>query len=540
MAIRYLSFDFDGCLFNRRYVRLPHNNFTKNLGNAVLDTNRPLLDQLKKENAQFSSVHAFIGSTRQDYPTDQLNGVTGLKGSCLPAMVTVCAYLGVNLDPFMLADIEGNLESGTSFNRIIDEIKNNTWSPGEKNIHKHAVCPSMDEYKRTILFAQMQKAAADNPNEEIIFDFFDDRLDILASLERYFTRYPHMIPKNVRLRLHAYAGQDVCLKAEIPGAGNPISNYRFCIKKMHKNVDALDEIAEILEDVALPSPEEKILSVMKEVVDQGLFIHDVDKVEAFLASSDATFVAHPSKYKADGLFTFTTSCKTSKSIAHIRYGIDLNGELFLIDTEQKVKVEILPEGLLATLTEHIERAKQYVEMQAPLDKPVVQKVSKGQALYQEIIENPYFVADADQAKEVLKKHPHFPFVIRKSGTKVEGMLTFTTVYDTDKGIIHTRYGINDKGKLFTLDSDSAYKIEKVSTDLLGTLVKHTLAEKERINQAKSLEDITFEPHQNTADTEKEPSRTNRLFVVKKGFFAPSAKPQPKVTEHTPGFDGVNP
>ncbi len=32
-----------------------------------------------------------------------------------------------------------------------------------------------DETKATIIYAQMHKIANENPNEEIVFDFYDDR-----------------------------------------------------------------------------------------------------------------------------------------------------------------------------------------------------------------------------------------------------------------------------------------------------------------------------------------------------------------------------
>lgn len=134
MTIRYLSFDFDGCLFNKAYVQLPHDNFSKHKTDAVLVNNKAFLEKLKKQNSKFSAVYGFIGSTRQDYNTDLLNcGFSErFKGSCCSAMEIICDYLGITLDPFMLADAEGQLQSGTSFQRIMDEIKNNSWMDMKK------------------------------------------------------------------------------------------------------------------------------------------------------------------------------------------------------------------------------------------------------------------------------------------------------------------------------------------------------------------------------------------------------------------------
>lgn len=167
---------------------------------------------------------------------------------------------------------------------------------------------------------------------------------------------------------------------------------------------------------------------------------------------------------------------------------------------------------------YAEQATQLVE-EENLDELIAQpepqliKVSTGQALYQQITGSPYFVEDAEQVTKILNKNPHFPFAVRKSSATVEGMITFTTVYDTNKGIVFTRYGINDNGELSQFDKDNAYKIKEVSSDLLSVLQEQTLVDLKRINQAKSIEDVTF--HRG----EKEVPQTQRLFVGERGFFA---------------------
>ncbi|WP_131793911.1 hypothetical protein [Fluoribacter gormanii] len=536
MTIRYLSFDFDGCLFNREYAALPHDNFSKHLGDAVLVKNRTFLNWLKEENVKFSAAYAFIGSTRQDYFTDLMNSgfMYNFRGSCCSAIKTICSDLGINLDPLMLADIEGDLESGTSFNRIMDEINNNTWMDSDKNIHKHVSLDvdKVDEFKRTILFAQMQKAATEHPNEEIIFDFFDDRLDILFTLKDYFTKHPHLIPKNVHLRLHAYAGKDVSLKAEISGVGAPLSKYRFCLKTMHENLQALDDFAVALKEFTIQDPSvEKVVSIIKEIADLGLFIDHKDNVNRFFTENpNAPFAVHPSNLTIPGLFTFTAAQKTDQGINHIRYGLDRDGKLFAVDEHKQIEIEILPEGLLATLAMHFRVLKQSCKHQEKEQKPEIQaepkaeKISTGQALYQKMTKSPYFVADASQVKTVLEHHD-YPFVIRESSAKVYGMLTFTLVSSTDKGIISSRYGLNHQGELFGLDDKDAYKIE-FSGDLLDALKADNFKVKERIKNTKNLESITFIPSQKTANAENKAGVANRLFVAEKGFFANSPKPQP--------------
>ncbi|STO25475.1 hypothetical protein [Fluoribacter gormanii] len=251
MAIRYLSFDFDGCLFNQNYAQAPHLEFKKHLGDAVLVHNRAFLDQLKIENAAFDNVVALIGSNRQSYETDCINmgHPKAFKGSCCPAIQTVCADLNVTFDPFLLADVAGNLPYGTSYHLIMQEVTSGAYLNDDPQ-HEHAEC-TMDETKRTLLFAQMQKAAVDHPNEEIIFDFFDDRYDILVGhLNEFFTKYPHMIPKNVTLRLNRYAGDDVTLMASIKGTGESYSDYPEHVNNMLDNLWGHDEIAKTLKVIS--------------------------------------------------------------------------------------------------------------------------------------------------------------------------------------------------------------------------------------------------------------------------------------------------
>ncbi|QMT59087.1 hypothetical protein [Legionella sp. PC997] len=434
MTIRYLSFDFDGCLFNKEYCKLPHDDFSKHLGEGVLDTNKDFLDWLKRENAEFSAAYAFIGSTRQDYYTDLINGGTifNFKGSCCPAMETICNHLAIHFDPLLLADLEGDLESGTSFKRIMDEIRNNSWMDTTNNIHKHASLDihQIDECKRTILFAQMQKASIDHPGEEIIFDFFDDRLDILYALKNYFTQHPHMIPINVHLRLHAYAGKDVSLQAEIQGLGIPLSSYGACFKQMQENIKDLDSVANVLKELML---------------------------------------------------------------------------------------EMYPE-----LQQLLTGKKQEVR------KPVIQtkpksEISEGQALYQNIIKSPYFVANAEEATTVLKNNKELPFVIRESRSQLPGMITFTLVSDTSKGIIFSRYALNHQGELFSVDDKGAYKIP-FSGDLFGALKADIDRVKKRVDSVSKLEEITFTS--TTAPTENKANLTKGLLAAEKGFFADSEKTKP--------------
>ncbi|MCW8400245.1 hypothetical protein OQJ26_15780 [Legionella sp. PATHC038] len=242
MTIRVLSFDFDGCLFNTAYSNAPYTNFDKHLTDAVLIHNEKFLEQLRHENERFSQVIAMIGSNRQSFAIDILNRgfLQSFKGSCCSAIQTVCNYLHVDFNPLLLADLYNSLEPGTAYQLIMDEIKSGKWIDGGALEHKE--CP-VDQFKVPLIFAQMQEAAAKNPDEQIIFDFYDDRHDILASLQEFYSSHPHTIPKNVLLRLNHYDGAEPTLKEVLVGEGTVLNNYPEIVVNMLDNLWKHNDIA---------------------------------------------------------------------------------------------------------------------------------------------------------------------------------------------------------------------------------------------------------------------------------------------------------
>src|SRR5690606_35608535 len=130
-----------------------------------------------------------VGSNRQSKKIDEMNAIKfipnlGLRhiGSCFPAIQKMSQYLESELDPFLMADVYGNLAFGTSFNRALKSLND----PSLKQEHAEWL---FDESKVSVIYAQMQKKANEYPDEEIIFDFYDDRMDIINGLVDYFKRH---------------------------------------------------------------------------------------------------------------------------------------------------------------------------------------------------------------------------------------------------------------------------------------------------------------------------------------------------------------
>lgn len=224
MTVRVLSFDFDGCLFNSDYIRSEPKD--------VIQSNRSFLDTLKGQNASYSKNIVFVGSNRQSKAVDDFNSTVDTrqgwlnKGSCFPAIIKIAQHLTAQLDRFLLADVYSDLPEGSAFAQATQEP--------DKEEHPDWL---FDETKATILYAQMHKIAQEHPDENIEFHFYDDRglnfiADILEILEKFYKSHPDLIPKNVTLNLHHYAGAKVTSFEPIKGTGFIDTNYYQTVKDM--------------------------------------------------------------------------------------------------------------------------------------------------------------------------------------------------------------------------------------------------------------------------------------------------------------------
>ena len=92
-----------------------------------------------------------------------------------------------------------------------------------------------DDSKLTILYAQMHKAAADNPEASIVFDFYEGRHFVLESLNLFFKKNKELIPGNVTLCLHHYHGVDPVSFSPIKGKGGIDYSYHQNIRNMVKH-----------------------------------------------------------------------------------------------------------------------------------------------------------------------------------------------------------------------------------------------------------------------------------------------------------------
>ncbi|TNF66053.1 MAG: hypothetical protein EP298_10070 [Gammaproteobacteria bacterium] len=331
MTIRVVSLDFDGCMFNRAYHEILKDNDyvynNENVQQAVISANKALFDQIiSQANENEEQIILMVGSNRQNYNAERLNSAG--RHPTEPSVIALGKIenyfhekqVQVSINKLLLADIEHNLQNGTAFNntavgfnnRLIninpndarmDENQLQMWpAPQEGTIDYCTV----DESKLAILYAQIHEIATKNPDEEIIFDFYDDKYhenserdDLLKSLNNFFTRNSNMLPTNVTLKLHAY-GMDRTKTdlsdrhsklsiGSIQGTGKVDFNYRQTVKNMYTITESKLPLYDPLIDGYgnEPKPGGKDNGYVKHVKPEDLT--NITKIHSFLEEHHHTY-----------------------------------------------------------------------------------------------------------------------------------------------------------------------------------------------------------------------------------------------------------
>lgn len=225
--INVISLDFDGCIFNWNYINSESSN-------RLVDTNKAFIKTITKRihSEKFNEVTFMNGSVRQDIFIDSLGANAGNKGSCFTALHAFCdeftrkrklRHVKVHIDDFLMADIYGKKNPGDTFRAIIandESFEHYRWLN--------------DDSKLTILYAQMHKVASEYPDADIVYDFYDDRMDLLFPLCVFFKENPDLVPANVTLRFHQYSGFEIsedCIHG-IKGTANVDHRYADSIWNM--------------------------------------------------------------------------------------------------------------------------------------------------------------------------------------------------------------------------------------------------------------------------------------------------------------------
>lgn len=225
MAASYhkvISLDMDGCLFHRAYSQRQDGD--------VVSHNEAFLAQLREGiEPAVNSIKLMLGSNRQSKKFDADNFLKASSGSGFVAITELADALGVTLDPFLMADIYGNLDDGKAFEQALPAAQTGYLTGHEQ---EHADW-QFDRTKITLLYAQIHRAAFFMPADGMLsFDFYDNDQVILKSLKTFFEQYPQLLPSCATLNLHHYAGAEITVAAVLQGEGPIDEDYRQTAKDM--------------------------------------------------------------------------------------------------------------------------------------------------------------------------------------------------------------------------------------------------------------------------------------------------------------------
>ncbi len=224
MSVLVLSIDFDGCL--------AHQSFTESAELDLIKFNQPFLRYLQEIGQTYQQQCLMIGSSRQSGFIDfmsQKNNRQLLR--CFPYYIQVANHLGINLEPFLMADLYSNLAPGTAYNLelAVDypfpdkgdfaalHLKALEFQGSLRNpLSPDAFC---DSSKISLLYAQMHFMAQKHQDKELVFKFYDDNSQQLTYIHRIFKENNTLLPSNLSLDLCHYDGQEMKDLFHLKGSG---------------------------------------------------------------------------------------------------------------------------------------------------------------------------------------------------------------------------------------------------------------------------------------------------------------------------------
>lgn len=209
-TINVASIDYDGCLSHKSYQGSVMASENPDIVKELIEHNPILIQKLQE-----MQVHRImVGSNRQEIYTDavesQFRDFKANKvhkfGSCFPALEKIASYVGASFEDFVLADMYSGLQHGHTVREAKkhQENSNYTATSGFYELGNGISSWEFDHEKVSIVYAQIQKLALENPEDQIVYSFIDDREEILKAVENFFIDYPEMIPSNVTIKTMRY------------------------------------------------------------------------------------------------------------------------------------------------------------------------------------------------------------------------------------------------------------------------------------------------------------------------------------------------
>lgn len=197
--IRVLAVDVDGCFMGASFARDKDRN--------IVTANEDIINKILGK-TKYKKTILNLASNRQSIAMDYQNSIQEHVGSAFPQMAILANRLGAEFDPFILADLFNDHPDGHSIRlaQSYYEDDGKTYKPDVLLKDKSLPGWIEDVSKISIVYAQMQRAAINHPDDEISYTFIDDREDIRDSVYQFFAKNKDLIPANVKLKIRGYEG----------------------------------------------------------------------------------------------------------------------------------------------------------------------------------------------------------------------------------------------------------------------------------------------------------------------------------------------
>lgn len=243
------SFDYQDCLANANYQKqyiqwMELTNQHKDIAALNIPWKNALLSYDNLKLASFlihtvkrncAAVVFFNGSNRQFliHSAKKPGSIEYFKDAPLPVALDaseaffhyMTALLNINqvplkMDSFLLGDIYEHHVHGYTWKNA------NQMKPADQSLSRLVKKRQMDRDKFDIIYSQVHKLATQYHKTNIIgkkqniqFYFFDDKLEILEALIKFFNDNPDLLPANTSLFLMHYTGEILNQLGHIKGQG---------------------------------------------------------------------------------------------------------------------------------------------------------------------------------------------------------------------------------------------------------------------------------------------------------------------------------
>lgn len=179
---------------------------------SILKYNQNLTQYIKRQARSHENADSIVlvGSRRQCQSSDEYGKETNNNGSAFTQLSQYAKQLQLRFNPYLLVDSYYHKPAGTEFKRSKQFVHSHFFKTYFSRCFRTKKAPYdfkhyyNDPEKIHLIYAQAHTLAKEHPDEAIILHFYDDRIDIMDSLNQFYTPHKKALPHNVTLKVHHY------------------------------------------------------------------------------------------------------------------------------------------------------------------------------------------------------------------------------------------------------------------------------------------------------------------------------------------------